>query len=765
MPAASSKGAFTTLLVFPPVWTPVTPYLALPSLSAYLRAKGLSIRQYDASLDFFLDHLLAEPTLEALLERACRAAEAREVQGGGGIRSADEDLLRNKDVWREKIRSAGRFISVLRSKEAFYDPSSCVAAQEGIYSLLRMASAAFHPVSFTFNTFSNPAIKDFEDLLRHCGDPKSNPFIPFYIERFPSLIDGLRPGLIGISITTGNQMVGGLTLALFLRENYPSIHVTLGGRHMLRLGESMRENPSYFGRFCNSLATGDGERPLECLIGSLSSEGDLKAVPGLVLCEAGRVVECAPEEHVPMSEIPAPDFTDLPLSKYLSPTPIVPFRLSEGCYWGKCTFCSRYDTRRFATISPAEAAARIEQVHRRFSVSCFAINDDCLTPPYLEAFCRELAARDLGLSISLWCKPVGQFTPARMELLARAGVRLIRWGVETGHPRILKLMNKGTDLGDTVRVLSDSSRMGIWNHATMILGFPTETVEEAKETIGFLEGKLDAIHSSILFRFSLLTHSYIMKNPDLFSITRLERPKTPFSYEHPFECASGMKPDEFREFWQWANRYRLERIYGHPLWYYLRNREYLLLYVAAFGLERVRGWKVSRSDRSVYTAGDRTEYFVKRPEEIDPDMMEMICGLIEAGGEVGRSWIRENLKGAFLIGYAMEEGRVIGTLTHKRPKERYLAYLKEKTGVELKGYLERGYTYLRPEYRGRGIADRILKDLVEGSRGMNIYVTIRTDNREAVALSERNGMRLVATYHNDRTGHEIGLFTNTAPTP
>jgi GNAT superfamily N-acetyltransferase len=752
-------------LVFPPVWTPVTPYLALPSLSAYLRAKGLSIRQYDASLDFFLDHLLAEPTLETLLEKACRVVKATGQQGGGEIRSTDEDLLNNKAMWRDKIRSAGRFISTLRSKEAFYDPASCIAAQDGIYSLLRMASAAFHPVSFTFNTFSNPAVKDFRELLRHCRDPESNPFISFYMVRIPALIDGLRPGLIGISITTGNQMIGGLTLALFLRENYPSIHVTLGGRHMLRLGESLRENPPYFSRLCNSMVNGDGERPLECLISALSSEGDLRSVPGLVLCDAGRVVECGPEEQVPISELPAPDFSDLPLSKYLSPTPIVPFRLSEGCYWGKCTFCSRYDTRRFSTIGPAEAAARIEEVHRRFSVSCFAINDDCLTPPYLEAFCRELAAKDLGLSISLWCKPVAQFSPARIELMARAGVRLIRWGVETGHPRILKLMNKGTDLADTLRVLSDSSSMGIWNHATMILGFPTETLEEAKETIGFLEGNLDAIHSSILFRFSLLTHSYIMRRPDLFSIKQVEAPNSPFSYEHPFSCASGMKPEQLREFLRWANRYRVERIYGHPLWYYLRNREYLLLYVAAFGLERVRAWKVSKNDRSIYTAGDRTEYFVKTPEEIAPDVMEMICGLIEAGGEVGRSWIRENLKAAFLIGYAMEEGRVVGTLTHKRPKEKYLAYLKEKTGIELTGYLERGYTYLRPEYRGRGIADRILKALVERSRGMKIYVTIRTDNKKAVALSLRNGMRLVASYHNDRTGHEIGLFTNTPPTP
>ena len=55
-----------TLLIFPPAWTPVTPYLALPALVGYLKSQGHAVNQYDASLDFFIKHLLTRKTLLSL---------------------------------------------------------------------------------------------------------------------------------------------------------------------------------------------------------------------------------------------------------------------------------------------------------------------------------------------------------------------------------------------------------------------------------------------------------------------------------------------------------------------------------------------------------------------------------------------------------------------------------------------------------------------------------------------------------------------------
>jgi GNAT superfamily N-acetyltransferase len=402
----------------------------------------------------------------------------------------------------------------------------------------------------------------------------------------------------------------------------------------------------------------------------------------------------------------------------------------------------------------------MEALQRRHQVSCFTINDDCLTPTYLESFAQEILDKRLQFQISLWCKPVASFTKKRLQLLSRAGVRLIRWGLETGHPRILKLMNKGTNLKDTVRVLQDATDAEIWNHATMILGFPTETIDEARETIRFLEQNQEIIHSSIFFRFVLLNHSHIIKYPQEFHIQSVSEENNPFSHEHRFTCSQGMDGDTLSRFMRWAQEYRIEEMYGHPFWFHLRIREYLLLYSSRYGLDKVRRWKVKPADKSVYPSGNEIKYYFKKPDEISAETYEKIYSLIKAGGEVGFSWIKDNLKKAFLIGYAIEQGRIVGTMTHKTPSKKYVTDIERKTRLNLRGYLERGYTAVRPEYRGFRVGARLLKGLVERSPGEKIYVTIRLDNVPAVSLTRKNNMTLAATYYNERTGHEIGVFTN-----
>ena len=154
-------------------------------------------------------------------------------------------------------------------------------------------------------------------------------------------------------------------------------------------------------------------------------------------------------------------------------------------------------------------------------------------------------------------------------------------------------------------------------------------------------------------------------------------------------------------------------------------------------------------------------FHFKRPEEMAPEIMDQIHKLVAEGGEVGLSWVRENLKSAYLIGYVTKGGEVIGTMTLKRPLEKYVQKIGKKAGIDLTGYLERGYSVVRPGYKGMGIGDRLLKGLVERAPGAKIYVTIRLDNRAAIRLTRRNGMRLAGRFTNERTGHKIGVFVNT----
>jgi GNAT superfamily N-acetyltransferase len=155
--------------------------------------------------------------------------------------------------------------------------------------------------------------------------------------------------------------------------------------------------------------------------------------------------------------------------------------------------------------------------------------------------------------------------------------------------------------------------------------------------------------------------------------------------------------------------------------------------------------------------------FFKRPEEIPSETLEQISHLIEEGSGVGTSWVRENLQNAFLIGYAEHEGAVVGTSTHKYPKEAYRNKIEAATGLDLSGYLERGYTAVKSEYRDSGIGGRLIRGLIAQSLGRKVYVTIRMDNVPPLKMTYREGMVLAGTFINERTGHELGVFTNIMP--
>ncbi|MCP4576679.1 MAG: hypothetical protein GY846_10400 [Deltaproteobacteria bacterium] len=152
-----------------------------------------------------------------------------------------------------------------------------------------------------------------------------------------------------------------------------------------------------------------------------------------------------------------------------------------------------------------------------------------------------------------------------------------------------------------------------------------------------------------------------------------------------------------------------------------------------------------------------------RPDETPGTVLDQIRDLVVSCGGVGTSWLRENLEQAFLIGYAVYDGRVVGTSTHKYPKERYRKKIEAETGLDLSGFLERGYTAVDPEFRDLCIGGRMIQGLIERSVGRKIYVTIDMDNPWPLRMTHRVGMVLAARFINERTGHELGVFTNETP--
>lgn len=587
--AWTTKGP--AMLVFPPVWLPIVPHLALPVLTAYLRQKGFPVVPLDANVEFFTRYLLTPETLGDLLKRL----RVRIMETPGGLPSRlGERALANLSLWQRNLQRVHDLQATLRDPGRFFLPNEVLPAIEALHHLMEMASLAQWPGRISFNHYRRGDIWSEQDLESLCHDPERNVFLPFWIHRVLPRIRDLKPSLVGISISSVHQFIAAMTLARLLREQMPHIHIVVGGKHLLRIQEKLLQHPFFFTHYFHSAVLHEGEEPLARLLERLRAGEEPGAIPGLVSMMDSRPCLTPPQPPPPLEGLPPPDFSDLQWDLYLVPRPYAPLRMSRGCYWGRCTFCIRYGIERVDFLPPQRVVEEMQRLGELYGVRDFTVNDDCMPPQYWEELCDRILGQHLQVSMLIWAKPVSGFTARRLEKMARAGVRQIRWGVESAHPRVLRLMRKGTTVPAMTRVLSHARQAGIWNHACFILGFPTETRQEAQATLDFLASHRDLISSFILYPFVLYEHTHVFRHPEEFSIRNIRRRATPFFDLLEYATGSGMSTHETLALVRKAKQELLESPSGRPFWYHLKLREYLQLYLDRFGIEETANMRFRR---------------------------------------------------------------------------------------------------------------------------------------------------------------------------
>lgn len=90
-----------------------------------------------------------------------------------------------------------------------------------------------------------------------------------------------------------------------------------------------------------------------------------------------------------------------------------------------------------------------------------------------------------------------------VELLARAGCNLVKFGLESGSARLRKFMRRPDFRENTVRAaLERLNRHGINSRAYVMVGIPSETVDEMLSTFRLAaELRIDTVRPSILFPY------------------------------------------------------------------------------------------------------------------------------------------------------------------------------------------------------------------------------------------------------------------------
>lgn len=533
------------MLLCPPNWTPTMPHLALPTLTAYLRPQGVEVIQRDLNIEVF-DEILTSTYMEQSLARL------RTEYGRNGNRRPARRVLPPAEVvqWAlaEGPQLAARVeaaTAVVRS-DAFFDGPIGLDAFQVIVENLRIASLPFYPASLHLQSYvPATSVDSSRSLLRAVRDPQHNIFLDIFRRGIIRDIERERPDIVGISVPSEAQMLAGMTLGYLIKERGLQCHVTVGGPHITMLRDQLAKVPTIFSLF-DSAVVFDGEVPLLRLVEAIASGGDLGAVPNLVYNAGKAICVSARKEPEKIANLPLPDFSGLPLDRYLAPRLALPLQTARGCYFGKCAFCNvgYGEPESFSQLRAEHLADQMLELQRAYGARHIFFSDEAITPRNLRDLSPLLERQGTPIHWGGCARFEKTITRELLQSMYRGGCRMILFGLESASEPVMQRMVKGTKLEHMSRILGESSEVGIWNHTFFFFGFPGETIEDAQKTVNFLYDHKYFINSAALGTFLLERDAPAHRYPDVYGVKRIiEEPEKDLAIYFDYEPVAGIDND------------------------------------------------------------------------------------------------------------------------------------------------------------------------------------------------------------------------------
>ncbi|MCR5887546.1 radical SAM protein [Hymenobacter sp. J193] len=399
------------------------------------------------------------------------------------------------------------------------------------------------------------------------------------------LLDGLlartQPDVVGFTVPFPGNLYGALRLAGRIKEISPSTYTCMGGGYPNTELRTIRE-PRFFD-YINFLTLDDGEGPWLRLLEHLGDEKERHAersrsISTASLNDAGEAVEMLRQaqhdvllEHyllqrtflrnaageveyinqpfadVPHAEVGTPDYSDLPLTEYLSVIEVLnpmhrlwsdgrwnKLTVAHGCYWKRCSFCDvTLDyIARYETAPSTLLVDRIEQIVRQTGQTGFHFVDEAAPPLALRDLAIELLRRQVRITWWGNIRFEKTFTPDLCRLLAASGCIAVSGGLEVASDRLLALMEKGVTIAQVARVTDGFTQAGIMVHAYLMYGFPTETAQETVDSLEVVRQLFAAgiVQSGYWHRFAMTAHSPVGRNPAKYQVQQIGPEPGPFAW-------------------------------------------------------------------------------------------------------------------------------------------------------------------------------------------------------------------------------------------
>jgi radical SAM superfamily enzyme YgiQ (UPF0313 family) len=313
-----------------------------------------------------------------------------------------------------------------------------------------------------------------------------------------------EPLMVGFSAMT-IQIGGVLELTAELKKRKPSLKIIVGGHHV----NATRAELLQFTENIDFLFYGEGEKEVYRLVRALEDGTSLADIRGLIYKKEGQVIINDPPLTLEnLDELPFPDLDLLDIKQYdiyyAKSLPLTSILASRGCPY-QCIYCSAslVHGKRFRLRSPANVVEEIQEDYQKYRIRQFVIKDSTFTADkqWVYDVCSEIQKK--GLKIHWSCNTRADLLDeALLKAMKRSGCRFISFGIESGSQKILNALKKGMTTDHIRKAVALCKKVGIQTIGNFMIGNPTETEEDARQTIQFIK-ELD-----LDLAFTFLTIAY-----------------------------------------------------------------------------------------------------------------------------------------------------------------------------------------------------------------------------------------------------------------
>ncbi|MCK5580444.1 MAG: hypothetical protein KAJ18_04145 [Candidatus Omnitrophica bacterium] len=377
------------------------------------------------------------------------------------------------------------------------------------------------------------------------------------IEREVNAILTNSPGLVGFSIfntvyavspymavspfSTG-QLTYSLALAKAIKERNRNIKIIFGGSSLYSIDQN-QELMRFFSDI-DFIVRGSGELALFDIVKTVAENSQrFDAIPNIIWRkdeDGGRIVQnkiVKPEKY----ECSVPDYSGVDLSMYspggdvvisgekgkdlalqkksprqekesFNEDVVLPIKLSSGCYWGKCKFCTFSKISNHRRKTKKDIRRELSYYINELKIDKFTICDESVPPEVFSDFADIIKKEKWKISYLGLARPTKHFTEELLTKIYRSGCKIIFWGAETFSQELQRKVGKGLTVKDIQSTLIRSYDAGICNLIFGIYDLPFQTKKTLEDDLQFLDRNIKYITQIAYQRFRLDRASLYFKD-------------------------------------------------------------------------------------------------------------------------------------------------------------------------------------------------------------------------------------------------------------